>query len=329
MQYSQLGKVGILISKIGIGCWPLGGETFITTSHGGNIPVGYSNFDEGRIFRAIKFAIGQGVNLFDTSDVYGNGFSEKRLSKIIVDSIHPRKFFCIVTKGGTVFHETRPFSRCLSEDVSKDYLEVAIQGSLKRLKMDYIDVYLLHTYNEDIIRLESAIETLREFRDNGLIRAYGVSIHSGQEEWAEELIVDNGVDVLEVPYSLLDQKAARRILPLALEYSVGIIARSVLCFGILTDGIKKNHVFPADDWRSHGFNHDIPYLMTRSKKFRYLIRKGQTMAQAAIRFSLSHPAVSAVIVGIMDEAETIEDLEALGQELMSQEYERAIKLRDD
>ena len=130
MKYRELGATGINVSEIGFGAWGIGGKH-------SNV-VAYGEVDDKESIKALRLAYDRGVNFFDTSDLYGNGHSEKIISKAFREI---RDKIIIASKGGTLPH-TGLF---MPQDFSENYLNKAIEKSLKRLRTDYIDIYQLHS----------------------------------------------------------------------------------------------------------------------------------------------------------------------------------------
>ena len=160
-----LGRSGIEVSGLGLGCWAIGGPFWR-----GNQPVGWGEVDDNQSREALERALELGVTFFDTSDVYGCGHSERILGQMLSDR---RKQVVIATKFGNIFDEqTR---RVTASSAEPAYIRRACEASLRRLRTDYIDLYQLHIGNYDLARVDEVIETLERLVDEGRIRWYGWS----------------------------------------------------------------------------------------------------------------------------------------------------------
>ena len=195
---------------------------------------------------------------------------------------------------------------------------------LRRLQKDVIDVYQLHNPSMEIVRDGEIFETLGMLKKKGLVRFIGVSVSDPDE--GVELIEKNLVDTIQVVYHLLNQKAAERLFPLALENNVGIIVREPLANGILTGKFTPETTFPDTDHRSRTYPPDkLKIALEKVEKLRFLA-KDRTMAQAALKFILSQEAVSAVIPGAKRPAQVEDNAGASGEPLSQLELEKVREL---
>ncbi|MGZ5494951.1 MAG: aldo/keto reductase, partial [Thermoanaerobaculia bacterium] len=201
MQYRDLGKTGIRVSTIGFGAWAIGGA-----SEASGTPLGWGRTSDDESLAAIRRARDLGVTLFDTADSYGFGRSESLLG--IVLSRH-RRDVVIATKVGVA----RSSSGELRKDFSRQHILHAVDGSLKRLRTDYIDLYQLHNPAMEDLRHEEIQETMDRLQELGKIRYWGVSIFNPDE--GIEIITRNWGYTLQVLYNVLNQAPANDLLPLA------------------------------------------------------------------------------------------------------------------
>ncbi|GIX49508.1 MAG: general stress protein [Candidatus Tectimicrobiota bacterium] len=292
MQYRRLGKTGLQVSEIGFGAWAIGGN-----KHGHS----YGPTDNAESLRAIARALDLGCTFFDTADIYGHGLSEKLLGQ----ALQKRRHQCVIaTKVGNDFYHGR-----FRKNFDADYIRFALEKSLKRLRTDYIDLYQLH--NPPLMLLERAehYAVLDELKQQGKIRAYGVSVHDPYEGMMA--IYSGKPEVIQVTYNVLRPEAREELFPLAQAHDVGIIVREPLANGLLTGKYTAEAAFAEGDFRAAWPREYLAALVEMVNKVRFLARAGErTLAQAALRFVLDEPAVSVVIPGIKTVAQAEENLAA-------------------
>jgi len=273
----QLGKSGIQVSAMGLGCWAIGGP--FTNMEG--VPVGWSDVDDNESIRAIHRALDLGVNFFDTADVYGTGHSEEILGKVLTGR---RDKVVIATKFGNVFDsETR---QCTSEDGSPEYVREALEASLRRLNTEYIDLYQFHIWGylpEKAVRTRDVLEELVK---EGKIRGYAWStdVLESVKVFAE------GPNCTAVQQQLNVFGGNDEILTLCKEKNLASVNRSPLAMGLLTGKFRESTRFPANDVRRHaewfeGFKDGKPnpeWLKKLDTIREILTSGGRTLAQGAL-----------------------------------------------
>lgn len=284
MQHRDLGKTGIKVSVIGFGAWAIGGA-----SEASGTPLGWGKTSDDESLAAIRRAREAGVTFFDTSDSYGFGRSESLLG--IVLSRH-RPDVVIATKVGVV-----RTSGALKKDFSRQHILHAVDGSLKRLRTDYIDLYQLHNPTLDQLRREEIQETMDRLQDAGKIRFWGVSIFAPEE--GIEIINKGWGYSLQVLYNILNQAPARELLPLAKERGYGVVARVPLASGLLTGKYRQDTIFSRDDIRQNFLTPKrLEEVTARVDEVRSIIGgTARSMAEASLRFVLANEAVSTTIPG--------------------------------
>jgi aryl-alcohol dehydrogenase-like predicted oxidoreductase len=285
MQYRILGRTGIRVSEIGFGAWAIGG-----TAEASGTPLGWGKSSDDESLAAIRRARELGVNFFDTSDSYGFGRSESLLG-IVLSRL--RKDVVIATKVGVVRSSTGE----LRKDFSKQHIYHAVDGSLKRLRSDYIDVYQMHNPTIADLRRGDIQEVMEQLQDAGKIRFWGVSI-STLEEGLE--IVRNGWGhSLQVLYNVLNQAPGDELLPLAKQRGFGVIARVPLASGLLTGKYREGTVFPADDIRQNFLTpRRLTEVTQRVDEVKSIIGgAARSISEGALRFVLASDAVSSAIPG--------------------------------
>ena len=285
MQYRVLGNTGVRVSVIGFGAWAIGGA-----SAASGTPLGWGRTSDDESLAAIRRARELGVNFFDTSDSYGFGRSESLLG--IVLSRH-RPDVVIATKVGVV----RTSSGELKKDFSRQHILLAVDGSLKRLRTDYIDLYQLHNPTLDELRREEIQETMDRLQELGKIRYWGVSIFSPDE--GIEIINKRWGYTLQVLYNVLNQAPATTLFPLAKQRGYGIIARVPLASGLLTGKYRPDTVFGRDDIRQNFLTPKrLEESLPRVDEVRSIVGGAErSLAEASLRFVLANDAVSTTIPG--------------------------------
>jgi aryl-alcohol dehydrogenase-like predicted oxidoreductase len=231
MQYRELGKTHIKVSEVGFGAWAIGGAAVVA-----GVPIGFGRASDDESLAAIRRARDLGVTFFDTADSYGFGRSESLLGIVLSRTRHE---VVIATKVGVV----RDVNGLLKKDFSKQHIFDAVNGSLKRLRTDYVDVYQLHNPSVEDLRRDDIHEAMDRLQEVGKIRFWGVSVTT-PEEGLE--IVNNGWGyTLQVLYNVLNQAPARELFPLAKEKGYGIIARVPLASGLLSGKFRTDTTFAA------------------------------------------------------------------------------------
>lgn len=285
MQYRVLGKTGIRVSEIGFGAWAIGGA-----AEASGTPLGWGRTSDDESLATIRRARDLGVNFFDTADSYGFGRSESLLGIVLS---RRRDDVVIATKVGIV----RTSSGQLKKDFSKQHIFHAVDGSLKRLRTDFIDLYQVHNPTLDDLRREDIQEAMERLQEVGKIRFWGVSV-STIDEGGE--IVERGWGyVLQVLYNVLNQAPAEELFPAAKEKGYGIIARVPLASGLLTGKFRLDSQFAADDVRQNFLTpRRLQEAIERVDEAKSIIGgTARSLAEGALRFVLANDNVSTVIPG--------------------------------
>lgn len=308
MKYRHFGNTGLKVSEVGFGAWAIGGN-----QHGNSYGP---TLDEESI-AAVKRAFQLGCNFYDAADVYGWGHSEQLLGKALEDV---RENCIIATKvGGDFYHGG------VRTNFSRDYIHFAVEKSLERIHTAYIDLYQLHNPTLEMIRDGKVFEPMRELKEAGKIRFWGVSIHAPIE--GIEAIRVGKPDAIQVVYNLFRQEAAEALFDHAKREGVAIIAREPLANGFLTGKYTAASTFTSGDIR-----HNLPpsFILSRVmavEMLRFLEKPSRSLAQAALRFVLDNDAVSVVIPGAKHQKQVEENVGASELEPLSkEETERIARL---
>ncbi len=304
MQYRTLGRTGLRVSEVGLG-------TMVHAGHFGPMR------DEESI-AAIETALELGVNFIDTSSSYGMGYSEELLGRVLEGRWQD---LILATKGGTKGYSPLPV-----KDFSPEFLSHSLEGSLRRLRKDVIDLYQLHNPKVDIIRKGEALELLERRKEEGKIRFFGVSVST--EEEALAVLEDGRSDTIQIEYNIILQWPEGKVFPLAQEKNVGIIARVPLRRGFLSGKFTPGTSFPEGDVRARQFPGEaLAEELSMVEKLGFLVKGPVTsLAQAALKFCLSHPAVATVIPGMRNPQQARDDIAASGEPLPEEDLVRLREL---
>ena len=304
MRYRRLGRTGIEVSELGLGTYPLGGALQTSGSYWAG-PATYGAVRRDEAIATIHAAISHGITFIDTAPVYGE--AEVFIGAALRDrppNIAERRCY-VATKCGEHVRPVTGGAPELARDFSRSALQESLERSRVRLGVGMLDLAFLHSPGPKDLG-EDPLGLLVERRDRGEIAHFGVSARSVDD--AIRLIEHDGrAEVIQAEFNLLDPRAADRLFPLAIQHGVGIVARVPLASGFLTGLIGEDHVFSTDDYRSAMSREDIARLARQATSFRWLVGEGiaGSLAEAALRYIVSFPAVSTVIAGVMRHEELL------------------------
>jgi aryl-alcohol dehydrogenase-like predicted oxidoreductase len=310
MNYRALGSTGLRVSEIGFGTWGLGGDT------GGAVSYGPTSDDTSR--EALRCAQEQGINFFDTSDLYGFGHSERLLGEVFAQR---RDQVVIASKVGFVDGG--------KQDFSSAHIRSALDRSLRRLGTDYLDLYQLHSPPLSVLREQPEIIPLfNRLQAAGQIRAWGLSARSPEE--ARAAVEEFAPPCLQVNFNLTDQRALQcGLLDLCHQRRIGVIVRTPLCFGFLTGKYSGSQHFDARDHRSRWSPEQRQRWSEANDAFQFLFDANlvDTPAQLALRFCLSFDAVATCIPGMLNPSHVLENVAASDRgALPPEQVQRAIQV---
>lgn len=286
MEYRVLGKTGIEVSCVGLGCWPMAGMA------GG---ANWSGIDDDESVATIQHAESLGINLLDTANGYGAGHSERIIGRAIQGR---RDRYVIATK-------VAPGTDDPEEPVGR-YVARHCEGSLERLRTDYIDVYQLHG-EPDVVDMPEIVEALTRLAGEGKIRCFGISTY--ETDVMKALMALGDLAMAQIGYSIVNP-AGNAGLRFAVEENLGTLIRVPLAQGALTgkyfDSLSR---LDTQDRRHERFdNPRIRAALKKLSELSFLVDGGKrTMVQAALRFVLDTPGVTSVIPGAKDRAQLEEN----------------------
>ncbi len=320
MKRRLLGRTDFAVSESGFGAWAIGGNQY------GN---SYGPTDDAESMRAVRRAVELGCNFFDTADVYGHGHSEEILGEALAGV---RQQVIIATKVGGNFYNRDvhpllrervgqaagvPYDRIPPDaalpvthdaNFTPSYIRFAVAMSLGRLRTDYIDLLQLH--NPPLAQI-TAMETygvLEDLKKDGLIRAYGVSVHSPEEGLVA--VQSTMPDTIQLVYNLARREAESAFFPAARAANLGVIVREPLANGFLAGRYGPESTWDKGDIRARMPQQYVTQLIALGSRVRDLAsRTGCSAAQLALKFVLDNPAVSTVIVGTKTAAQADENFD--------------------
>ncbi len=285
MRYRWLGNTGLNISEIGFGAWAIGGSWW-----------GPQDDQDSRL--ALHQALDQGINFIDTAWVYGDGHSEKLIGSVLKER-HEKPVIATKVPPMT-WNWEGPAGTPLSAAFPINWVKAKVEESLTHLGVETLDVLQLHTWlaewNSQAGPLMDAVARLKQ---QGKIRAFGLSLKDKEPDSANDLIRWRQIDTLQVFFNLLYQEPIEKLFPLAGRYGVGIIARVPLAFGALSGRFNASTKFIGDDHRSRLYvGNDLKTTLKKVKKLEFLASRSMPLAEAALKWTLAYPEVSTAIPGI-------------------------------
>lgn len=300
MEKTRLGTSDLFVSRLGLGGCPLGGH-------------GWGDVNDSNSVDAVRAALDSGINFFDTADVYGLGHSEKLLSRALGNERHEA---IIATKFGVRWDEKNNFGK----DISTQYLREALEASLQRLRVDCIPLYYVH-WPDGKTPVEEAVEELERCRQQGKVRAIGVSNFSSAQIRQAHTIAE--IASVQTQFSLVDTEATS-LEPALRETGASLVTWGSLAQGMLTGKYDANSHFGTDDRRCRYDNFQgekfSRNLRTVELVKQIATRLGKTPAQVAIRWLLDTPIVSCVLFGAKTPAQVHDNAGASDWSLTGEDY---------
>ena len=284
MNFRKFGKAGSSVSEIGLGCWQLGAD--------------WGDVDDHTAQKVLETAVQNGINFYDTADVYGKGRSEELLYKYL-KPLAPSSF--IATKLGRFPDPGN------SENYTFENFQRFTENSLKRLNIEALDLTQLHCIPTELMESGEVFEWLRTLRQEGKIKQFGASVESISE--AQTCLKQEGLASLQIIFNIFRQKPITELFEQAKIKGVSLIVRLPLASGLLGGQLNPNIAFPENDHRR--FNNDgqcfnvgetfagIPFNIGLDlvQELKTMVPEGMTLAQMALRWILDFDAVTVVIPG--------------------------------
>jgi aryl-alcohol dehydrogenase-like predicted oxidoreductase len=286
MRYRKLGRAGFEISEIGYGAWGVGG-------------VQWQGGTDEESTRALKRAIDLGLNFIDTALAYNNGHSERLVGAVMREAPRSIRIATKVPPKNLLWPARRGIG--IDQVFPYDHVIQSTETSLKNLGVPTIDVQQFHVWNPQWIDRDEWRRAFEDLKKAGKVRAVGVSINDHDPDSAVELVKTGLIDTVQVIYNVFDQTPERNLFPLCRELNVGVIARVPLDEGGLTGTITEDTKFAPGEFRAAYFKGDRPRQVVEHVNALKKDLEGvedEPLAETALRFVISNPAVSTVIPGM-------------------------------
>jgi len=312
MEYRQLGGSGVRVPVLSLGTASFGGSNEFFQAFGG--------LDAARATRLVDICLDAGANLFDSSNAYSRGQAEE----ILGQALKGRRHQALISTKGTF--RTGPGPNDLGS--SRHHLINAVEGSLRRLGTDYIDLYQLHGFDA-VTPLEEALGTLDDLVRAGKIRYIGCSNFSGWHLMKSLAVSDRrGLTryvAHQAHYSLIGREYEWELMPLAIDQNVGTVVWSPLGWGRLTGKIRRGDPMPAVSRLNTKVARDLGPPVSDEAVYRVVdaidliaSETGKTVPQVALNWLLRRPSVATLITGVRNETQLRDNLGAVGWTLTSE-----------
>jgi aryl-alcohol dehydrogenase-like predicted oxidoreductase len=283
MQYRTFGRTGWQVSEVGYGMWGMGSWT---------------GSDDDESTRSLQKAVDLGVNFFDTAWAYGEGHSEGLLGQLI--RANPGKRLYVATKipPKNLKWPARA-NHTLDEAFPPAHIRAYTERSLANLGVDAIDLMQFHVWHDNWAQDVRWQTETRRLREEGLVRAWGLSINRWEPANGIAALKTGLIDVVQVIYNVFDQNPEDELFPVCRDLNIAVIARVPFDEGSLTGMLTKDSRWPGGDWRNHYFNRDNLFqTLGRVDAVKQVVPAGTTLPQFALRFILQNPTVATVIPGM-------------------------------
>ncbi len=283
MKYRKLGRTGFEVSDIAHGLWGMSG---------------WSGSDDQESLAAMQLAVDLGCNFFDTAWAYGEGKSDGLLGEIMSRNSKKRLYAASKIPPGNERWPALPeykFSDVFSPQHVFKYADLI----RKKLRVDTIDLLQFHVWDDTWTSEPEFRSTVEKLKRDKTIRFFGLSINRWQPENGIKALHTGLVDTVQVIYNIFDQAPEDELFPVCRELNVGVIARVPLDEGSLGGKMTLATTFPKNDWRAGYFGpENLAKTIKRVDKLKEILPAGMTLPEMAMRFILSHPAVSTTIAGM-------------------------------
>jgi aryl-alcohol dehydrogenase-like predicted oxidoreductase len=308
MKYRKLGRTGFDISEIGYGAWGISGAQWLGAQ-------------DGESLAALRLAIELGCNFIDTALAYGDGHSEQLVGRAVRDAGH-KIYVATKVPPKNMLWPARP-GVGIQDVFPEEYVLRSTERSLKNLGLDTIDLLQLHVWNEEWTAGDEWRSAFDKLKQSGKVLAVGLSLNDHLPDTGLDAIDTGLIDAVQVIYNVFDQGPERRLFPKCIEKNIGVLARVPLDEGALTGNVTEATTFPPGDFRNHYFGGDRKRQVAEhvAALRRDLGPNQSSLAEVALRFCISHPAVSTVIPGMRSRRNVeanchVSDLGPLAQETL-------------
>jgi len=287
MKYRKLGRTGLMVSEIGFGAWGIGKSQWLGA-------------DDAESLLALRRAVEMGVNFIDTALAYGSGHSERLVGELVREMKVPLYVATKVPPKNLEWPARRGIPA--TSVFPAAHVKKSAEESLKNLELDHIDLLQLHMWRDEFLDDTHAgwQEALRELQESGKVRFVGVSVNDHDPSSALRAVTSGLFDTAQIIYNIFDQTPEEVFFPAGRKHEVGVIARVPFDEGGLTGTITPDTKFPSGDFRNEYFKGDRKrQVWERTEALKKLLEgEAESLPELALRFCLSHDAVSTVIPGM-------------------------------
>jgi aryl-alcohol dehydrogenase-like predicted oxidoreductase len=283
MKYRKFGRTEIEISDIAPGLWGMGG---------------WSGSDDKQSLAALQLSIDLGSHFFDTAWAYGEAKSDGLLGQTIAKNKDKRLYTASKIpprNGGWPALPSYKYHDVFPPDHVFKYADLI----RKQLGTDSIDLLQFHVWTDEWTNELDFRKTVEKLKRDGTIRYFGLSLNRWEPKNGINAVRTGLVDTVQVIYSIFDQSPEDELFPVCQELNIGVIVRVALDEGSLGGKMAKDTKFPPTDWRARYFNaENLANTMDRVDRLKQILPSGMSLPEMALRFVLSHPAVSTTVVGM-------------------------------
>ena len=283
MKRRKLGRTNFEISDVAYGLWGMSG---------------WSGSDDRESQEALQLSVNLDCNFFDSAWAYGDGKSDGLLGQAIQNNKRKRLYAASkIPPKNNMWPALSSYKYC--DAFPPDHVYEYADRIRKKLRTDSIDVLQFHVWDDSWADQHDFHHTIEKLKKDGTIRFFGLSLNRW-EPWNGIQAIRTGlVDVVQVIYNIFDQAPEDELFPACQEMNIGVIARVPLDEGGLSGKLTKHTKFPQDDWRAGYFNpENLANTVERAEKLKKILPPGISLPEMALRFVLSHPAVSTQIIGM-------------------------------
>lgn len=283
MKYRKLGRTDFEVSEIGDGLWGMSG---------------WSGSEDKESFASMQMAVDLGCNFFDTAWAYGEGKSDEMLGETMLRNSGKRLYAASKVPPKNDRWPALPEYKYRDVFSAEHVFKYADRIRMK-LRVDSIDVLQFHVWNDGWTDDADFRSTVEKLKKDGWIRFFGLSVNRWEPENCLKALRTGLVDVVQVIYNIFDQAPEDELFPACKELNVGVIARVPFDEGSLGGKMTLETRFPKGDWRAGYFGREnLPRTIERVEKLKRILPAGMSLPELALRFILSHPAVSTTIPGM-------------------------------
>ncbi len=306
MQKVKFAKSNEEVSRLGFGCWGIGKSMWIGA-------------EDTESKQSLHLALEHGVNFFDTALVYGDGHSERLVGEVEKES--GQKMFVATKLPSKLMEWPAKDASSIEDSFPAEHIIKMTEQSLRNLNRDYIDLQQFHVWNDKWAARDEWKEAVLKLKESGKVRYFGISINDHQPSNGIEAGKTGLIDCYQVIFNIFDQSPLDELIPFCGENKISILARVPLDEGGLTGAITPETTFPEKDWRNYYFRGDRKkeVFEKANKVFEDVKSECDTLAEAALRFTVSFDEVTSVIPGMRSRKNLMSNVSSVDKGKLSAE----------